>query len=164
MMALTGAAFAAAMALAAGGGDLAGKDKSFADKAAMSGMKEVEASKAALQHASGADVKQFAQTMVDDHTKANEKLKDLAQSNGWTLPGDMDASMRKDVDALAMKQGTDFDKAYIAAMVKDHDMAVKLFGGEAQGGSNPQLKDFAKTTLPTLQHHQSMAKELKAGK
>ena len=47
-------------------------------------------------------------------------------------------------------------------MVKDHEKAVKLFEKESQKGESDELKQFASKTLPTLQEHLKMARDLKA--
>jgi putative membrane protein len=57
-------------------------------------------------------------------------------------------------------QGPAFDRAYIQEMVKDHEEDVKLFRTEAQQGKDPELKRLAATTLPTLEAHLRMARNL----
>ena len=54
-------------------------DQSFVMKAAEGGLAEVELGKLAAQNATSDDVKKFGQRMVDDHGKANDELKSLAQ-------------------------------------------------------------------------------------
>lgn len=68
---------------------LSSSDRDFAMKAAEGGKKEVAMSEMALRQSSNADVKAYAQKLVDDHTKANEELMSIASSKGITLPGDM---------------------------------------------------------------------------
>src|SRR5690348_15601382 len=61
-------------------------DQEFAAQAAIGGLAEVEAANLALQRGSGAEVKQFARRMLDDHTKANRELMSLAASKQIGLP------------------------------------------------------------------------------
>src|ERR1044071_4978736 len=61
-------------------------DRKFVMEAAHGGMMEVALGRTAVDKATNADVKQFAQRMVDDHSKANAELQQLASQKGITLP------------------------------------------------------------------------------
>jgi putative membrane protein len=100
--------------------------------------------------------------MVKDHTKANDELKALAARKGVTLPADEGADNKKMFDTLAAKKGKDFDKAYITDMVKDHEKDVAEFEKESKDAQDPDLKTWATATLPTLQDHLKVAKEIAA--
>ena len=148
-------------AAAAPAQQLSAKDSEFVNKAAMAGMAEVQEGQLATENGASSEVKKFGATMVVDHNKANDKLKTLAQTNGWMLPTDLDGEMKADVDKLRAAKGKDFDSTYIEHEQKDHDTAVALFKDEAQNGDSPALKQFAQETLPTLEHHQKMAHDMK---
>lgn len=62
------------------------------------------------------DLKQFAQKMVDDHTKANYQLKVVAQQKGVTLPAQMDATGKALKARLEKPSGDQLDKAHMKAM------------------------------------------------
>jgi putative membrane protein len=136
-----------------GGSNLAHHDRSFLRKAAEGGMKEVAVSQAVMDHLTNPQLKQFAQTMVTDHTAANNDLMALAGSKGVKLPS------AKDWAEDWSKKTGDVDKKYIKEMVSDHKDAVKLFekGSESK---DADIAAFAQKTLPTLQHHLSMAEDL----
>jgi putative membrane protein len=127
----------------------------------MAGMAEVQEGQLATENGSTGEVKKFGATMVVDHNKANDKLKTLAQTNGWMLPTELDGDAKADVDRLRTAKGKDFDSMYVEQEQKDHDQAVALFKDEAQNGTSPELKQFAQETLPTLEHHQRMAHDMK---
>lgn len=133
-------------------------DATFALKAAQGGIAEVKLGQLALEKASSPDVKSFAQKMVDDHSKANEELKTAVAKDRMTLPTTMDAKDQALYNKLRNLSGPAFDKAYMKAMVKDHEEDIKKFQNEASKGMNPDIKNFASTTLPTLQQHLQMAK------
>jgi putative membrane protein len=135
-------------------------DKKFVKDAAMGGMAEVELGKLATQKASRDDVKQFGQRMVDDHTKANDQLKQVASKENISIPESLDSKHQSRIDKLSKLSGTDFDKAYIKDQLKDHQTDVKEFSAEAQGGTDPNIKAFASNTLPILQEHLNMVKNL----
>ncbi len=141
-------------------GKVSSKDKKFMMDAAMGGMEEVEMGRLAASNATDADVKAFGQRMVDDHTKANDQLKQVAQTKGVTLPADMSKSQHSDMDKLSKMTGTDFDHAYVKMMVKDHKKDVADFSKESKSGKDSDVKSFASTTLPTLQDHLKMVQDL----
>ncbi|WP_175975245.1 DUF4142 domain-containing protein [Burkholderia sp. BCC1047] len=133
-----------------------GVDAEFVDKAAMAGKAEVQASELALKQAQSADVRAFAKRMVADHGKANAKLTRIASQKG--LKPQVEQISDPDVEALRGKRGRDFDTAYLVATGPDaHKKAIALFEDEARDGKDAQLRAFAKSTLPTLKHHLSMA-------
>jgi len=133
-------------------------DQSFVMEAAKGGMAEVELGKLAADKASNPDVKKFGQRMVDDHSKANDELKAIAGRKNITLPAGPDAKQKAMYDRLAKLSGAAFDRAYMQAMVTDHVTDVAAFKREAQTGKDPDIKDFATKTLPTLEDHLKMAR------
>ncbi len=152
---LTAPVQAADTAAAAG---LSSHDQKFIKEAAMGGLYEVQAGQLAAQKATSADVKQMAQHIVTDHTKANDQLKSLAQSKGVTdLPTQLDSKHQRKLDQLSKLSGAEFDKAYSKMMVSDHKEDIKAFQKEAEHGNDADLKQFASSALPTLNQHLSMA-------
>ena len=137
-------------------------DRAFVMEAGPGGLAEVELGRLAAQKGQSADVKRFGQRMVADHSKANAELKKLAASKGITLPAVMNEEQKAERDKLAKLSGPEFDREYMALMVEDHDKDVAAFQEEAKDGSDPDIKSFAAKTLPTLQEHQRMSKEIKA--
>ena len=137
----------------------ASKDAAFIRTAADDGMAEVDHGQLATQNASSADVKQFAQRMVEDHGKANDELKALAQSKGVTLPTETDKKHKNKMDKLSKMQGPDFDRAYMKDMVKDHKDDVEDFRKEARKAKDGDLQGWASKTLPVLEEHLAMARK-----
>ncbi|MCX4065749.1 DUF4142 domain-containing protein [Pseudomonas sp. S1Bt30] len=155
-MGLTFALVAGSMSVA-----FAATSNDFVDDAAQSGITEVEAGKLALQKSSSADIKTFAQHMVDDHTKANQQLMALAKKHDLEVPDDA-ALMDKAKKAILEMRDESFDKAYANNQVNAHEEAVELFKKEASSSDNAELKAFATEKLPTLEKHLQMAKELQS--
>jgi putative membrane protein len=143
----------------ANGSRLPKADVKFVEKAAVDGLAEVELAKLAQKQAQSPAVKEFADRMVKDHSKANDDLKPLAESKNVVLPSAPDRSHRREMDSLAKKSGADFDKAYMDHMLKDHKKDVKAFQDEAKSGKDPDIKNFAASTLPTLEEHLKMAQQ-----
>jgi putative membrane protein len=143
----------------------AGADAMFVKEAAKGGMMEVAKGKLAAQHASRDDVKQFAQRMVDDHTKAGDELKSIASGKNITLPPDQPSAQDQAMlDKMGKMDGAAFDRAYIADQVKDHEKTIALFAKEARNGKDAELKAFAEKTLPTLKDHLTTVRGLNAKK
>lgn len=137
-------------------------DSKFAMAAAHGGDTEVQLGKLAADKATSPDVKAFGELMVHDHGEANEKLMSIGQQESMTLPADMDMKQKAMYDKLKMLSGPDFDKAYVADMLKDHEEDVKAFSKEASSGTDPKIKQFAAETLPVIQGHLDKIKALHA--
>jgi putative membrane protein len=157
--AMTPAETTAPSASSSGPSDLSASDKKFIQKAAIGGMAEVQLAQLAQQKSSDDKVKAFAQKMIDDHTPNNEQLVKLATDKGVTPPSALDAMHKKEMAKLEGLSGAKFDKAYLKEQEKDHEVMLKLFQTEAKGGHDTDLKQFAETTIPTIQSHEQMAEE-----
>jgi len=96
--------------------------------------------------------------MADDHSKANDELKTLAQSKNITLPSEIGAEEKALRDRLMKLSGPAFDQAYMKAMVSDHFKDVNEFKVESKSGKDPEVKAWAAKTLPTLEEHLKLAR------
>jgi putative membrane protein len=152
-------ALAPALAATSTKGSLSSPDKKFVWTAAAGGMEEVQLGQLAAQKAADPDVKSFGQRMVDDHSKANDQLKSLADQKGVTVPATLPAAEKKDVDKLSKLSGAAFDREYMSMMVKDHKKDVSEFDKESKQAKDSDVKSFAKSTLPTLRDHLKMAED-----
>ena len=135
----------------------------FARMAAQGGMAEVQMSRMAADRASDPEVRDFAQRMVDDHSRANDQLERIARERGWMLPQRPDAEHRAMMQRLRQRSGTAFDRAYMRAMVADHDATVMHFRRYARNGDDRRLRAWAQRTLPTLVEHRHMARQTREG-
>ena len=160
---LAAVALAASMGAQAQTDKLSGQDKSFLKDAAEGGNAEVEGSKVALDKSSNADVKTFAQMMVDDHGKAGTELKGLADQKGVKVSDTPSIAKKTEIKLLSERKGSSFDQHYADSIgVKAHQDTIKLFQKEVDKGSDADVKAWASKTLPTLQHHLEAAQALKA--
>ena len=131
----------------------------FVTEAAQSDMFEIQSSKIASAKLSGPE-KEFADHMVADHSKTTKELSGQAKADNISVPSAMDSAHQKMLDKLNSLNGDDFRKQYFSDQVSAHKDAVSLFERYGKGGDNAKLKDWASTTLPALQHHLDMAKDL----
>ena len=149
----------AASTASGGSGRLSDADQKFVNDAAVGGLFEVDAGKLAEKSAN-AQVKQFGARMVHDHSAADSKLKQLATSQGATVPSALDQDHQQKLDQLSSLKGTEFDRTYMQMMVTDHDQDAQDFGKAAQDLDNPQLKRFAAQTLKVVETHDKMAHQI----
>ena len=142
-------------------GKLSGADKKFVENAAMGGMLEVKLGEVAKEKAQNPDVKAFGERMVKDHSAINDKLRAVAEKKGIKIPDQLDKKHQEWVDTFSKMDAKKFDKEYMDLMVKDHKRDVEAFQKEAKEAEDPQVKEFASTTLPTLKDHFEQAKKVK---
>lgn len=137
--------------------------KDFVMKAADGGMMEVELGKIAQQKAKSQRVKNYADMIVTDHTKANDELKSIAGSK-LSMPAAMSGEHQKHIDMLKNKSGADFDKSYINMMIDDHKKDIAEFKKASQNVKDAGIKGFATNALPVLQKHLDSAQAIHGGK
>ena len=137
------------------------EDTHFMKKAAEGNTAEMELGKLAEEKASNQQVKQFGQQMVNDHSKANEELQKIAESKGVNLPNTPSAKDKADETRLSKLSGERFDRAYMAEMRKDHTKDVSEFRMESKSAHDPEVKQFAAQTLPTIEGHLKEAESMK---
>jgi len=126
-------------------------------EAAKGGMMEVHMGQMGQDKGTSSGVKAFAKQLVDDHTKANDELMNLAKQKGITLPPDNPSAMPKGLNG---KTGDDFDREFAKMAVDDHQKDIAAFEKEANSGTDPDIKAWASKTLPTLRQHLDAAKAL----
>lgn len=135
--------------------------ESFASQAAIISKAEIELGQIALKNTQDEGVRKYAERMVKDHGAADKKLKAIAAKENLQLPQSLDAEHESLKTKLQGLKGEDFDRAYMSAMAKGHDKAVALFESVSQQPQmSGELKQFAASTLPTLEQHQEMAHSL----
>lgn len=127
--------------------------KDFSKEAAQGGMMEVELGNVAVKNGGNQTVKDFGKMMVDDHTKINSRLKDLAAKKNVDLPTSVSDDQQKDIDKLKKETGKEFDKDYVSMMVKDHKNDIDAFKKAQDKISDADYKSFISYALPTLQKH-----------
>lgn len=132
----------------------------FMTRAAEGGLAEIETSRLAVSKAQNAEVKQFGQQMITDHTRANNELKTLAGKKNITLPTEVDAMHKAMATKLSGLSGAEFDKEYMRGQVEDHERSVALFQAQADNGADAEAKALAAKTLPNLKMHLEMARKI----
>ena len=151
---------ASLVSLSAAAEPSSGAEKTFVMKAASGGMAEVKMGKLAVEKGTSPAVKQFGQKMIDDHGKANKELQAWAVKKSVTLPTGVNSEQQATYDKLAKLSGPAFDKAYLDAMVQDHDEDVAEFKkAAAMSSMDPDLMTWTQKTLTVIQQHDHLAHE-----
>jgi putative membrane protein len=135
-------------------------DQKFMVEAAQAGMMEVQLAQLAQEKASSDEVKQFAKQLEQDHSKANDELKEIAKQKNVDLPADMGPKHQSHMAKLQSKSGDEFDRAYMKLMVDDHKKDVSKFKKQSEKAMDSHVKEFAAKTLPHLQAHLEKAQAL----
>jgi putative membrane protein len=146
---------------AAGAGtSVARGDSKLMTDLAQANMAEIETGKLALEKSSNAEVKSFAQHMIDDHGAALKELHALAQGKGVKLPDGPGLEHKAMATALKATKGDTFDSQYIKRVgVGDHERTIKLLQKVQKDGKDADLKAMAAKMLPTVQQHLDMARQ-----
>jgi putative membrane protein len=140
------------------------EDKMFLRKAAEGGIAEVKLGQLAAQKASSDDVKAFGQKMVDDHTKLNNQMAQVADSLGVMLPKSMNKEDQAEYDKLNGLSGSDFDTEYLSCMVKDHHKDLHEFRIEAASRADQVLHDAVVQAEAIIHDHTVMVDKLARAK
>lgn len=137
------------------------QERAFISKAMEGGVAEVQLGQLAQQKSQTQDVKQFAAKMVNDHGQMGEKwLKPVAQQMGINEPSKPSKKDKKEMEKLQGLSGQDFDREYIAMMVKDHQKDLKEFQEEATSAQNPAVKQIADKGSQVIQQHLQLIEQI----
>ncbi len=136
-------------------------DREFVKKAVPGNLVEVRLGELAQQKGASDEVRKFGSHMMTDHARANEQLKQIASRLNLTAPDKLDEDQQKDVDRLSKLSGAEFDREYMDLMVSAHEKDIKAYEKQGKDGQNSDLKDFAQKSLPTLQEHLKMARDIR---
>ncbi len=128
-------------------------DKKFVHAALHGGTAEVQLGQLAVQKGNSDDVKQFGQKMIDDHTKMCDEMRELAKKEGIRISAGSTEKVKALEKKLKAMSGNSFDRAYIAAMVKDHRQDLADFKKEANSGNDTAIKDAASQGAQVISQH-----------
>lgn len=132
----------------------------FVKKAALINMTEIRAGEIAQNKGQSQEIKNYGQTLVNDHKKANQELKNIAQNQN--IPQNLDEDHREKIQELQEASNNEFDRKFLDMMVEGHEDAIDKFEDAQKNLSGQQqLKSWVDNTLPVLRRHLEKAKQLK---
>jgi putative membrane protein len=99
---------------------LSSADRKFIQEAAEGGVTDVAAGKLAQGKGQSHQVKNIGEVPVKDHSKADEKLKQLATDNGVDLPEVVGNKKQNALSKLEKASGDDFDRKFLSQREKVH--------------------------------------------
>ena len=154
---------AAATNRAANRSGTADQEREWIEDMAHAHIAEVETGKLALEKTQNAQVRQFAQQMVDDHSKGLQELRTLGQKKNVQVPDETDFGHKAVATALRLLTGDLFDNQYIRQVgVNDHRRTLELVQRVSREAKDPDLRALATKSAPMIQHHLTMAQQLRS--
>lgn len=145
------------------------EEKGFLERVHQSNGVEIELSKMAVEKAQTPEVRQFAQMLVDDHTKADAELMQMAKQNNMKLgkpsklqgaEKQMQEETRTRTALLRALDGLVFEQSYLATMVERHDHNILKFAEARQKYQGSKFSPMYEAMLPTLTQHRQQAYQL----
>ena len=143
-----------------GAGQASPVDRMFVTKALQGGLAEVQLGQLTLQKSNNEQLKQFAQRMIDDHTKLGDQMKPVAQQIGVAVPTNVSKKDKATMGKLGALSGPAYDQAYIKDMVKDHKQDLSEFQMEASSGQDQTVKDAASQGSQVIAQHLQMIQQI----
>jgi putative membrane protein len=136
----------------------------FITKASQSDLFEIHEGRLAAQRSHNPHIRRFASLMVSAHTKTTQGLKAAIRRSGLAPPPPpmLTDDQRRMMDDLKAAHGPDFDKTYIDQQVQAHQMTLNVVQAYVQTGRPGPIHDAAEATLPIVQHHLDMARDIQA--
>ncbi len=143
-------------------GQLKSDDYDFVTQAARIDMEEVQLGELAQKKGNSEAVRNFGARLVKDHSSNSTRLQEIATQKGAVVPSQLSQKQESTVQHLERLSGADFDQAFAKHMVKGHEHAIKEFKSAAKDASDAQLRTFAQSTLPVLEEHLRIARNLES--
>jgi putative membrane protein len=135
-------------------------DNRFIQRASQDGKAEIRMGQLIVQKAQRPDLRNFGQTLINDHTRMDQQLTQIAAQKSVLIPTQADAAHQRMIDTLANLSGTDFDQTVVQDAIREHQTEIQLYQQAANTVQDPDLRAFAQQNLPTLQQHLTMARQL----
>lgn len=170
-------ALAAALLLCAGGTAFAASDVvaidaptmpqpasplvgAFVQNAGIGNQFEMTTSQMALEKSQDANVRRFAQRMLNDHHMAELNLERAAAPMGVDTHFMFDRAHQAKLDELQALSGAAFDEDFWVLQRNAHAEAEAVLADYTMSGSDPALRAYARETLPVVLDHQRMIADL----
>jgi putative membrane protein len=142
---------------------LSSADIIFIQTAARDGQSEIRMGQLAVQDGQTAALRDFGQLLITDHTRANQQLAQIAAQKGVAISTQPDWQQEQMALQLSNLSGKDFDSGLERQAIQDHENDIRLYQDAANNLQDPDIKTFAQQTLPMLQHHLAVARQLAQG-
>jgi len=132
------------------------QDQKFIDQAVSANLFEAKSAQLALQKSRSPQTRTYAQKLLDDHTTSDQRLGQLASTNGIQVPTGMGPEGERAYAAIDNTRRI-FDSEFFRQQALAHESAISVYQTEISSGYNNDVKQYAQETLPSLQDHLQMA-------
>jgi len=161
LLALSGNAGAQAVGAGAPETPADSPDSMFVQRAGTAAAADVDISRLAVANAQSADVRKFAEAMVQEHERNNRELATIAAHENIGLPKEIDDRHAQLRAQLAVMHGSNFDHFYVETMRRDQERLAQLLRESQATVSTPELRTYIATTLPIVQDHLQTAQAIR---
>jgi putative membrane protein len=135
-------------------------DSAFIREATSGDLLEIRLGKLAESKASNSAVRQFGQRMVTDHTTMENQWAQLVARSGLPLRASLDPMQEQEASQLERLSGAELDRAYMTAMIQDHESAVNAFRTLGLSAQSADVRQLAANDLATIQQHLGLARQI----
>jgi putative membrane protein len=136
-------------------------DETFALFAASSALAEVEGARLVLKHVRRPEVRSYAETIVESHSRNVDELRKIVAPKGLALPASPTGRYLDMVTKLSGVRPQEISDAFLRRFGVDaHKEAIALFERHATDGKDPQLKQYAQQTLVMLREHMTAVQKI----
>jgi putative membrane protein len=120
---------------------------------------ESQLAQLALRRATSAEVKEFAISVMTDHSIALDELREIASRNDIELSEELSPDERKDFALIAKKEGVQFDRAFCDFIYLNHRATLQEFEKIARDSNSEILGNWAWEKLGTMKRHIATAQK-----
>ena len=133
----------------------------FADALSQTDGYELAAAESALAQSHHPQVRAFAQWMLADHAQTARALRDAAKASGLELPHPhVGGDQARFLGSLQSLRDNEFDREYCRQQMLAHTSALTMMRSYAEKGSDTNLRRIAASSIPIVEGHLQMAREL----
>jgi len=136
-------------------------DQAMMLEVAQGGIMQLELSRMAVQKATSPEVKRIAQAEVEEQTLLANKLKEIAQAKGVSMPNSSDGKATSIMQRMGRLSGAEFDRMYLQESgVRGHEMLDKVMSRVESEASDDGLKSLAAAAHPLVRTHLQVAQQM----
>ncbi len=121
---------------------------------------ELEFARLGEAHATRAEVRTYAATLINDHEAYGSALRNLAESKGIAIPSGPSATDKQRLSRMAQVRGASFDREFIREAQRVNSENQRLFRKEAARTADPDIRHFITFFAEMDAKHEAAAKAL----
>jgi putative membrane protein len=138
----------------------AGDTETCIKEAAKMNMAVIKVAQLAGQKAENPELKRFAQTLEQDHKKAQKDVESLASKHNVSLPTEVDEKCKEEISKLEALEGREFDREFAKGAVEGHAMAVAHLERASAEAKDTDVRRYTSTMLSQVKDHQRRSREI----